>query len=250
MEIFEIMDNSEEEESQKYWDRKLEAMARSMGNKDKRKATEEQLPKKSDKVRRYGRGRGRKNMGGRGLGGREAKSRRDVRAKREADRGRGGEDRGKDEDLRAGPAKRPRKTMERRIRQAEIAYQQDTDPRVRRIIQNLEEEAIQGQSEYELEDWEFMVQDPGNTRGRMSLFKQSLHIYWVMKRLLAKALEQVATEMVGIAQGGSELKRELQFIHISLEMQERKIDELHQMLRDDHRRTNGAADQQPGDGGA
>lgn len=50
-----------------------------------------------------------------------------------------------------------------------------------------------------MEDWEFLLHDPGNTRARMSLFKQSLHIYWVMKGLLAKALEQVATEMVEIA---------------------------------------------------
>jgi len=100
-----------------------------------------------------------------------------------------------------------------------------------------------------MEDWDFMVQNPGNTRGRMSLFKQSLHIYWVMKRLLAKALEQVATEMVETTQGGPELKRELQFIHISLEMQEKKLDELHQMLKEDQR-TKGATDQRPEDGGA
>jgi len=67
-----------------------------------------------------------------------------------------------------------------------------------------------------------------------------------MKRLLAKALEQVATEMVEIAQGGPELRRELQFIHISLEMQENKLDDLHQMLKGDQRKTDGAADQQPG----
>lgn len=61
--------------------------------------------------------------------------------------------------------------MERKIRKAERAYQQNTNPKVRRIIQNLEEEALQGQSDSEMEEWEFLVQDPGNTRGRMSLFK-------------------------------------------------------------------------------
>lgn len=57
-----------------------------------------------------------------------------------------------------------------------------------------------------MEDWEFLLHDPGNTRGRMSLFKQSLHIYWVMKRILAKALEQVATEMAELAQGVPNLR--------------------------------------------
>ena len=159
-----------------------------------------------------------------------------------------GKERGKAETAGAGPAKRPRRTLEQRIRQAERAYQQDTDPRIRRIVQNLEEEAIQGQSNSEMEDWLFTVQDPGNTRGRMSLLKQSLHIYWVMKRLLAKALEQVASEMIEIVQKSPDMKRELQFIHISLEMQERKLDEIHQMLKGDQRRTTEAANPQPGNG--
>ena len=50
----------------------------------------------------------------------------------------------------------------------------------------MEEEAIQAQSNFEMEEWEYLIQDPGNTRGRMTLLKQSLHVYWVMKRLLAK----------------------------------------------------------------
>jgi len=159
-------------------------------------------------------------------------------------------DRVKAEERDAGPAKRPRRTMERRIRKAEWAYQQDTDPRIRRIIQNLEEEAIHGHSDSEMDDWLFTVHDPGITRGRISLLKQYLHIYWVMKRLLAKALEKVASEMTEIAQGGPDMKREFQFIHISMEIQERKLEELHQMLKDDQRRPAGVAILQTGDGAA
>lgn len=107
----------------------------------------------------------------------------------------------------------------------------------------MEEESLQAQSDSEMEDWEFLLHDPGNTRGRMSLFKQSLHIYWVMKRLLAKALEQVATEMVEIAQGGPELRRELRFIHISLEMQEKKLDELQQLVKGVHQGVDEGANQ-------
>ena len=87
------------------------------------------------------------------------------------------------------PIKKTRRTVNHRVRRAERAYQRNTNPAVRRIMQYLEEESLQDQSEDEMEDWEFLLHDPGNTRGRMSLFKQSLHIYWVMKRLLEKSLE-------------------------------------------------------------
>ena len=87
------------------------------------------------------------------------------------------------------PAKPPRRTVNHRIRRAERAYQRNTNPAVRRVMQFLEEESLQDQSEDEMADWEFLLHDLGHTRGRMSLFKQSLHIYWVMKRLMAKALE-------------------------------------------------------------
>lgn len=52
-----------------------------------------------------------------------------------------------------------------------------------------------------------------------------------MKRLLAKALEQVATETVEIAQGGPDLRREIRFIQISMELQERKLDEIQQIMK-------------------
>lgn len=54
--------------------------------------------------------------------------------------------------------------------------------------------------------------------------------------------------MIEIVQKSPDMERELQFIHISLEMQERKMDEIHQMLKDDQRRTTGEANPQPGDG--
>lgn len=66
-----------------------------------------------------------------------------------------------------------------------------------------------------MEDWEYLLPDPGNTRGRMTLYKQSLHIYWVMKRLFAKAMEQVAMEMAELSQGIPNLKKELTNIQIT-----------------------------------
>jgi len=77
-----------------------------------------------------------------------------------------------------------------------------------------------------MEEWEYLVQDPGNTRGRMTLFKQFLHIYWVMKRLLEKALEQAAIEMAELAQGVPNLRRDLRIIQITLEMEDKKLEEI------------------------
>lgn len=46
----------------------------------------------------------------------------------------------------------------------------------------------------------------------MTLYKQALHVYWVMKRLLAKAMEQVAMEIAELSQGIPNLKKELRNI--------------------------------------
>lgn len=136
------------------------------------------------------------------------------------------------------PGRRARQTFEHKIQRAERAYVQNTNPKIRRIIQNMEEEAIQAQSDSEMEDWELLVHDPGNTRDKMSLFKQSLHIYWVMKRLLAKALEQVASEMAELAQGVPNLRRELRILQISMEMQGKQLDEIQELLKDSQQKSN------------
>lgn len=83
-----------------------------------------------------------------------------------------------------------------------------------------------------MEDWEFLIPDPRNTRGRMTLFKQSIHVYWVMKRLLAKSMEQVATEMAELAQGVPNLRREMRILQITLEIQEKNIDEIAALIKE------------------
>ena len=97
---------------------------------------------------------------------------------------------------------------------------------------------IHAQTESEMEDWELLVHNPGNTRGRMSLFKQSLHMYWVMKRLLAKALEQVASEMAEMTQGIPNLRRNLRVLQISMDMQGKQLEEIQQMLKASHQRSS------------
>lgn len=120
--------------------------------------------------------------------------------------------------------------MRRKLQEAENAYVQGTHLNVRRIIDHLEEEALQDQSDPEMADWEHYLPDPGHTRGRMSLYKQSLHVYWGLKRLLAKSMEQVAAEMVELAK--ENLKKELKNLQITLMMQDKKMDKLVQLLKD------------------
>lgn len=60
----------------------------------------------------------------------------------------------------------------------------------------------------------------------MTLCKQTLHVYWVMKRLPTKAMEQVAMEMAELSQGTPNLKKELRNIQITLLIQDKKMDEI------------------------
>jgi len=113
----------------------------------------------------------------------------------------------------------------------ERAYCEKTKKDIRRIIQQLEEEAIQGQSDSEMGDWEYLLPDPGNMRGRMPLYKQTLHVYWVTKRLLAKAMERVAVEMAELSQVIPNMKKELQNIQVTLIMQDKKMDEIQQQIK-------------------
>ena len=122
-------------------------------------------------------------------------------------RGRGGRGRprqGNPEDRQTddqGNRRRGRRTTQSVVQEATQAYQEGTNEDIRRIIQNLESEVLEEQSASETEEWTEMIRDPGNTRGKLTLYRQSLHIYWVLKCLLAKAMEQVAKEMVEIANG-------------------------------------------------
>jgi len=149
---------------------------------------------------------------------------------------------------RSGKGRKPRETVNLRVRRAEQAFLRHSHPAVRRIMDYLEEEALQNQSDDEMEELEFLLHDPGHTRGRMSLIKQSLHIYWVMKGLLAKAMEHVAKEMVELALGDQTIRRELSYLRIAMTKQEEQLDVIQQMLNRDHSGPEGAANKHT-DGG-
>lgn len=73
---------------------------------------------------------------------------------------------------------------------------------------------MEEQSDSEKEEWDEIIRDLGNTQGRMTLYRQSLHIYWVLKHLLAKALEQVVKEMAEIVNGMPNLQKEKKIFQV------------------------------------
>lgn len=89
--------------------------------------------------------------------------------------------------------RRGRKPMANMISEATAAYKEGTKEEIRRLIAEWEEDINQQASvdEAELEDWKLLVPDLGNTSGRGTQFKQTLHLYWLMKCLLSKAMEQI-----------------------------------------------------------
>ena len=164
-EIYEIYDDSDDEEAQYEQGgrgREFSGFARGRDSQFFNEGQQEQ-GEEMGRMRsglRKDRGEGNRTESGsrRGRGGRGG------RGGRQGTRGRG---RG-----RIGrPAKRTRRSLEKRIHHAERAYNENTNPRIRRIIENMEEELMQAQSDSKMEDWEYLLHDPGNTRGRMSLFK-------------------------------------------------------------------------------
>lgn len=64
------------------------------------------------------------------------------------------------------------------------------------------------------------------------MYKQALHVYSVMKRLLAKAMEQVAMEMAELSQGIPNLKKELQNMQVTLIRHDKKLEEIQQLIKE------------------
>lgn len=115
----------------------------------------------------FGSTSGMKIRGGRGN---YRKRGRAGRGRGQCNRGRGGSE-GRRVENEPALVRKYKKTLKKRIQFAEEAYCENTNKDIRRIIQHLEEEATQGQSGSEMEDWEYLLPDLGNTRGRMTLYK-------------------------------------------------------------------------------
>lgn len=85
--------------------------------------------------------------------------------------------------------------------------------------------------EPEMEEWRDLIRDLGNTRGIMTLYKQALHVYWVLKHLLAKAVDQVAGEMAKLPQGMPSMKKEMKNLQIIMIMQDSNLKVIQQQLK-------------------
>lgn len=133
--------------------------------------------------------------------------------------------------------------MDEAIQEAAKAYMRDTDEGIRETIEDMEAEVKEEESEGEMEEWRGMVSDSGNTRGRMSQYKQILHLYWLMKGLLCKAVEQVSMGMALITRDMSDYKKDLQTIQFQLCKQDMGLDRIERYIP-------GAANKRPVDGGS
>lgn len=110
-------------------------------------------------------------------------SERQVMAHSGRGRGRGGRGHPRQEILggrstnSSGGQRRGRITTLTAAQEVSRAYQERTDEDIKRIIHNMESSILEEQLGSETEELAKEVTDPGNTRGRMTLYRQSLHIY-------------------------------------------------------------------------
>lgn len=86
--------------------------------------------------------------------------------------------------------KRGRKTKEEVLMNLSTTYSLGNSSQVRQEINGWEREIQQNEEDNDAkaEIIDF-VTDPGNTRGRLSLFNQTVHTYWIFKCLIAKAMQ-------------------------------------------------------------
>lgn len=100
------------------------------------------------------------------------------------------------------------------------------------MIDAMEFSVLEEPSDPEMEEWITLLPDPGNTNGRLTLYKRALHMYWVMKPLLARAMEQVDVEMAEIAHGMPAMTKEMNNLQLMMRNQDNKIEEVRALLKD------------------
>ena len=67
------------------------------------------------------------------------------------------------------------------VQEAARAYREGTDADIWQLIQEMEDSVMEEDSKPEMEEWGDIIPDPGHTRGQMTLYRQALHAYWVLK---------------------------------------------------------------------
>jgi len=105
----------------------------------------------------------------------------------------------KDERISIQGKKRGRKSEKDHIKTIIDAYMEGNQKEVRDQINSWEHD-LRDNLRYidiPMEEWERMVQDLGTMNGRQSLFKKTLHEYWIMKNVVARAMTLHREHMEG-----------------------------------------------------
>ena len=99
--------------------------------------------------------------------------------------------------LNVGPSKRGRKTKKEVMENIFDLYAAGNPPQVCNTIQGWERESSHKEEDMEQQEATMdFISDPENIRGRLSLFHQSIHTYWILKCVLVKAMTSMQ-EMEG-----------------------------------------------------
>lgn len=71
-----------------------------------------------------------------------------------------------------------------------------------------------------------MVPNPGNTRCRITQFKHTLYLYFLMKSMLGKAMEQISMGMALTLQGLPNYRKDMEKILFQLHKQDIRMDHI------------------------
>lgn len=134
----------------------------------------------------------------------------------------GRRDKGKEIDSQpSSPQSKPRgrrPTIEI-IQEAAMAYHENTSEEIQQLIEKWEADInkqVETEMEMATEEWKDLILDPGQTRGRLTQFKRTRFMYWSMKSILRKALEQISMNLVALAQDFSKYRMEFDKLKFQL----------------------------------
>lgn len=99
--------------------------------------------------------------------------------------------------------------MENIISEAVEAYHEGTDEGIWKLLEEREEEVKhENKIEEDMDELRTLVPDSGTLKGRITQFKHTLYLYWLMKILMGKAMEQISVGMTVSIQGMPSYKHE------------------------------------------
>ena len=67
-----------------------------------------------------------------------------------------------------------------------------------------------------MDEWKTVIPGTGHTCGRSSQYKEEIHLFWMMKNIPLKALEQFPSDMHVAPKVHSDYTKELQTIQFQL----------------------------------